>query len=409
MNDKRRPFCAKLEHDKESESKSNTKPVMFQPAYSLQKPVELQHGTNITLPIPLPQPHLVAGHQYDFNHSYKYSPAVKPPSVPPFPENVSTSSSTTQLPSLLDILHPSRGALPETDLTGQQSVFQPPSALTATYSYPSYNPGVPVAQPLVPVLSYESAQSYQKIQNNIVERIPESQTNSGSMIAESAAIQQPPPPTARYTYSNAVPALQVGPRYYPYTGQMRIPSSSPTLHQNSVPTYISVPYQIGPTGTHPLIVNTPPVVPSPVSVQTGVPLASYSTSATSSISSVITANGSPKSDGYRNGRITLRGGRYFSKKNRSCTICKKVFNRPSGLRIHMHTHTGEKPFQCEWANCGKRFSVRSNMIRHLKIHKREGKRKVKETHNNLHMQDESEAARKQQKSTEKSERGKKVL
>ncbi|VUG19799.1 DEBR0S5_12288g1_1 [Brettanomyces bruxellensis] len=30
-----------------------------------------------------------------------------------------------------------------------------------------------------------------------------------------------------------------------------------------------------------------------------------------------------------------------SRKNRSCSICHKVFNRPSGLRIHMHTHTGE--------------------------------------------------------------------
>lgn len=57
-------------------------------------------------------------------------------------------------------------------------------------------------------------------------------------------------------------------------------------------------------------------------------------------------------------------------KNRTCSICHKVFNRPSGLRIHMHTHTGEKPYKCNWPMCGKRFSVRSNMIRHLKIHRR---------------------------------------
>ena len=64
-----------------------------------------------------------------------------------------------------------------------------------------------------------------------------------------------------------------------------------------------------------------------------------------------------------------------SRKNRSCSICHKVFNRPSGLRIHMHTHTGEKPFICEWKNCGKRFSVRSNMLRHMLIHRREERRK----------------------------------
>lgn len=64
-----------------------------------------------------------------------------------------------------------------------------------------------------------------------------------------------------------------------------------------------------------------------------------------------------------------------SRKNRSCSICNKVFNRPSGLKIHMHTHTGEKPFTCEWPNCNKRFSVRSNMLRHLKIHKREERKR----------------------------------
>ncbi|GAV29141.1 hypothetical protein PMKS-002621 [Pichia membranifaciens] len=58
------------------------------------------------------------------------------------------------------------------------------------------------------------------------------------------------------------------------------------------------------------------------------------------------------------------------KKNRICPLCRKVFNRPSGLKTHMHIHTGEKPYRCDWPGCGKYFSVRSNMIRHNKIHKR---------------------------------------
>ncbi|ODQ45390.1 hypothetical protein PICMEDRAFT_22777, partial [Pichia membranifaciens NRRL Y-2026] len=53
-----------------------------------------------------------------------------------------------------------------------------------------------------------------------------------------------------------------------------------------------------------------------------------------------------------------------------CPLCHKVFNRPSGLKTHMHIHTGEKPYRCDWPGCGKYFSVRSNMIRHNKIHKR---------------------------------------
>ena len=47
-----------------------------------------------------------------------------------------------------------------------------------------------------------------------------------------------------------------------------------------------------------------------------------------------------------------------------CRTCHKAFSRPSSLRIHSHSHTGEKPFRCPHAGCGKAFSVRSNMKRH---------------------------------------------
>lgn len=47
-----------------------------------------------------------------------------------------------------------------------------------------------------------------------------------------------------------------------------------------------------------------------------------------------------------------------------CSRCNKAFSRPSSLRIHTHSHTGEKPFICPHKNCGKAFSVRSNMKRH---------------------------------------------
>ncbi len=47
-----------------------------------------------------------------------------------------------------------------------------------------------------------------------------------------------------------------------------------------------------------------------------------------------------------------------------CQTCNKAFSRPSSLKIHSHSHSGEKPFRCPHAGCGKSFSVRSNMKRH---------------------------------------------
>ncbi|ORX44947.1 hypothetical protein DM01DRAFT_324276 [Hesseltinella vesiculosa] len=52
-----------------------------------------------------------------------------------------------------------------------------------------------------------------------------------------------------------------------------------------------------------------------------------------------------------------------------CPYCQKRFSRPSSLRIHIYSHTGEKPFVCPEEGCGRRFSVQSNMRRHLRVHR----------------------------------------
>lgn len=56
-----------------------------------------------------------------------------------------------------------------------------------------------------------------------------------------------------------------------------------------------------------------------------------------------------------------------------CPYCQKGFSRPSSLRIHTYSHTGEKPFTCPEPNCDRAFSVQSNMRRHIRVHKLNGK------------------------------------
>ncbi|CAO3633872.1 unnamed protein product [Mucor hiemalis] len=61
-----------------------------------------------------------------------------------------------------------------------------------------------------------------------------------------------------------------------------------------------------------------------------------------------------------------------SKRNNSkqyiCSLCPKKFMRPSSLKIHIYSHTGEKPFNCSYPGCRRKFSVQSNMRRHLRVH-----------------------------------------
>lgn len=57
-------------------------------------------------------------------------------------------------------------------------------------------------------------------------------------------------------------------------------------------------------------------------------------------------------------------GRNIAGRAYVCESCSKEFSRPSSLKIHEHSHTGEKPYICPRAGCEKAFSVRSNMKRH---------------------------------------------
>ena len=58
------------------------------------------------------------------------------------------------------------------------------------------------------------------------------------------------------------------------------------------------------------------------------------------------------------------------KREHECDVCEKMFRYPSGLAIHMRTHTKEKPYECDV--CEKRFTTSGQFeTPHAYSHERE--------------------------------------
>ncbi|NWI66527.1 ZN367 protein, partial [Todus mexicanus] len=82
----------------------------------------------------------------------------------------------------------------------------------------------------------------------------------------------------------------------------------------------------------------------------------------------------PVQDGIRRGRpradtvrALINEGEHSSSRIR-CNICNRVFPREKSLQAHKRTHTGERPYLCDYPDCGKAFVQSGQLKTHQRLH-----------------------------------------
>ena len=60
-----------------------------------------------------------------------------------------------------------------------------------------------------------------------------------------------------------------------------------------------------------------------------------------------------------------------------CNICGGQYTRSSTLKIHSYSHLNIKPFKCPYKDCNRGFTEKGNMQVHMKTHRKDKLRKKK--------------------------------
>lgn len=74
--------------------------------------------------------------------------------------------------------------------------------------------------------------------------------------------------------------------------------------------------------------------------------------------------GRPRADMVSN--LILEGSK--SKNNIKCHICSRDFPREKSLQAHLRTHTGERPYNCDYPGCSRAFTQSGQLKTHQRLH-----------------------------------------
>ncbi|XP_034267943.1 zinc finger protein with KRAB and SCAN domains 7-like isoform X2 [Pantherophis guttatus] len=74
-------------------------------------------------------------------------------------------------------------------------------------------------------------------------------------------------------------------------------------------------------------------------------------------------------DGVNLWRFTVPPRQHKDGPRHTCLLCGRAFTRKSSLNRHLIIHTGEKPYKC--VHCGKSFNRKTNLLSHEMVHARD--------------------------------------